>query len=123
MKILIAEEEQIMSKVISRKLQNAGYEVVTVANGLEAADCFETEQPDLVITNIMMSYMSGLELVNHLREEQQSNIPIMVLSAVQTEDAVAEALDLGADDYMKKPFNPVALEARVARLLDLKLAA
>lgn len=116
MKILVAEDEPIMRKTICLKLQKEGYDVITTDNGREAMKLIETEQPQLVITDIMMPYASGLEIVGKVKQSANS-IPIIVLSAMGQENVVVEAFNLGADDFISKPFSPNELSMRVRRLL------
>lgn len=118
MKILIAEDEKITLKMLSMKLQKEGYEVVQAEDGRMAMEYLEKEGcPDMVITDIMMPFYSGLEVVEKIRKEMLSKIPIIVLSAMGQEEAVSSAFTLGADDYITKPFNPNELSMRVKRLI------
>ena len=119
MKILLAEDEPVMSMAIATRLRNDGYEVVTAANGMEAINHLETITPDLIITDILMPYTSGLELIGIVKSNfSQSKIPIIVLSALGQEATVMEAFQLGADDFLTKPLNPLELSIRVKRLLQ-----
>ena len=117
MKILVAEDEPLMLMSIVKKLQNDGHEVTGVADGREGLKAFENESPDLIITDILMPYTSGLELIGIVKNSPGGNIPIIVLSGIGEETTVMEAFDLGADDFITKPFNPVELSVRVKRLL------
>ncbi len=116
MKILVAEDEPLMLMAIEAKLRNEGYEVAGVADGREALKAFEQNQPDLIITDILMPYTSGLEFISIVKNSG-SNVPIIVLSGLGEEDTVMEAFQLGADDFLTKPFNPTELTVRVKRLL------
>ncbi len=118
MKILIAEDEPVMLKAIQTRLVNDGYEVVITTDGREALQVLETFQPDLIITDILMPYTSGLELIGVVKSNPFKKIPIIVLSAFGQETTVLEAFDLGADDFLTKPFNPSELSMRVKRLLN-----
>jgi DNA-binding response OmpR family regulator len=121
MKILIAEDEKMTLKMLSMKLQKDGYQVILVEDGRMAMEYLEKEGcPNMVITDIMMPFFSGLEVVEKIRKELLSKIPIIVLSAMGQEDAVSSAFELGADDYITKPFNPNELSLRVKRLIGLK---
>lgn len=118
MKILIAEDETMTLKMLSMKLQKDGYEVIKVEDGRGAIEYLEKEGcPDMVITDIMMPFFSGLEVVEKIRKELKSKIPIIVLSAMGQEESVSSAFALGADDYITKPFNPNELSLRVKRLI------
>ncbi len=119
MKILIAEDEPIMLMSIMAKLRRDGYEVTGTSDGREALKALEKDRPDLIITDILMPYTSGLELIGIVKSNPSNNIPIIVLSGLGEEETVMEAFQLGADDFITKPFNPVELTVRVNRLLKL----
>ncbi|MGN6165385.1 MAG: response regulator transcription factor [Flavisolibacter sp.] len=113
MKILVAEDEPIMLKTISLRLKKDGHTVITTDNGREALEQIESEVPDLIITDIMMPYSSGLEIVGKVRQSRKT--PIIILSSMGQENIVLEAFNLGADDYITKPFSPNELSMRVKR--------
>ncbi len=117
MKILIAEDEPLMLMSIMAKLRRDGYEVTGTTDGREALKALEKDRPDLIITDILMPYTSGLELIGIVKSNPSNNIPIIVLSGLGEEETVMEAFQLGADDFITKPFNPVELTVRVNRLL------
>ena len=116
-KILVAEDEPLMLMAIEGKLKNEGYEVLGVSDGREALKAVELSQPDLIITDILMPYTSGLELISIIKSSGR-NIPIIVLSGLGEEETVMEAFKLGADDFLTKPFNPTELSVRVKRLIN-----
>jgi DNA-binding response OmpR family regulator len=116
MKILVAEDEPIMQKTIALRLKKDGHEVITTDNGREALSLIATENPDLVITDIMMPYASGLEIVGTIKSSGRK-LPIIVLTAMGQENVVLEAFQLGADDFIAKPFSPNELSMRVKRLM------
>lgn len=118
MKILVAEDEPMLLKTIELKLKKEGYEVIATADGREAIDKIEKENPDLVVTDIMMPYASGLEIINFVRQKMDKKIPIIILSAMEQEKVVMEAFELGADDYITKPFSLNELAMRVKRLMS-----
>ena len=120
MKILIAEDEPVMLMAIEAKLRNEGYEVTAAKDGSEALQAIEFSTPDLIITDILMPYTSGLELISIVKSTANKNIPVIVLSGLGQEETVLEAFQLGADDFLTKPFNPVELSLRVKRLLKIK---
>ncbi len=120
MKILIAEDEPLMLMTIVAKLKNEGYEVTGTKDGSEALIAIENDRPDLIITDILMPYTSGLELIGIVKSIPGKSIPIIVLSALGQEETVLEAFQLGADDFLTKPFNSIELSLRVKRLLKLK---
>ncbi len=116
MKILVAEDEPMLLKTIELKLKKEGYDVIATVDGREAISKIESEQPDLVISDIMMPYASGLELTAMLKKGDKQ-IPIIILSAMEQEKVVMEAFELGADDYITKPFSLNELSIRVKRLM------
>ena len=119
MKILVAEDEPLMLMAIEAKLKNEGFEVIGTQDGRQALKALETDVPDLIITDILMPYTSGLELISIVKSNQSKKIPIIVLSGLGQEDTVMEAFQLGADDFITKPFNPTELSVRVKRLLKI----
>jgi len=116
MRILVAEDEPIMLKTIELRLKKDGHTVITTDNGRDALEKIEQEDLDLVITDIMMPYSSGLEIVGKVKSEERK-IPVIVLSAMGQENVVVEAFNLGADDYITKPFSPNELSMRVKRFV------
>jgi len=117
MKVLIAEDDIMMLKTMEFRLTKEGYVVIACSDGKDALSKIESENPDIIITDIMMPYVSGLDLVNKVRIELKLNIPIIILSAVGLEKTVLEAFELGADDFITKPFSPNELIMRIKRLL------
>ena len=116
MKIIVAEDEPLMQKTIALRLKKDGHEVIATDNGREALALIDTENPDLVITDIMMPYASGLEIVGTVKSSGRK-LPIIVLTAMGQENVVLEAFQLGADDFIAKPFSPNELSMRVKRLM------
>lgn len=110
-KILIVDDETQIIRVMRRILSAHNYEIRTASDGEPAFELFNDWKPDLVITDLQMPNMNGLELCRKLREI--SNLPIIVLSVRDEEKTIVEALDAGADDYMTKPFGTNELLARV----------
>jgi DNA-binding response OmpR family regulator len=117
MKILVAEDEMIMLKTIELRLKKDGHEITTCSDGREAIKKIEEINPDLIITDIMMPFASGLEIIEIVKRRNSKRIKIIVLSAMGQENVVLEAFQLGADDYITKPFSPNELSMRVRRYL------
>jgi len=115
MKILIAEDDQLMIKMLEFRLKKDGHEVIITHDGREAVKKLDDFQPDLVITDIMMPYLSGLEVVSAVKKRYPTGTPVIILSGMGQENVVLEAFQLGADDYMTKPFSPNELSVRVHR--------
>jgi two-component system KDP operon response regulator KdpE len=114
-RILAADDEVSIRRLLKAKLEDKGYEVFTAADGAEALEKVALELPDLVILDIKMPHMDGFETCRQLR--QWSPIPIIMLSARGDEIDKVNCLDLGADDYITKPFGTSELEARVKAVL------
>src|SRR5439155_23082912 len=114
-RILVVDDEPQITRVLRRSLATRGYEVQVAASGAEALDLFRPWSPDLVITDLSMPNIGGLELCRRLRAI--SRVPIIVLSVKGEEWIKVEALDAGADDYVTKPFGMDELLARVRAAL------
>jgi two-component system KDP operon response regulator KdpE len=114
-RILVAEDEAALRDFVSRNLRARNFEVFEASNGLEAFALWERENLHLLILDIMMPRMDGLEVCRRVREH--SAVPIIVLTALDDERDKVMALDLGADDYLTKPFGVEELLARVRAVL------
>ncbi len=120
MKILVVDDDLELSSLIGYALRQAGYMVVEVADGAAALEAFERESPALVILDVNLPRLSGLEVCRRIRAESRGpafRVPIMMLTVRSAEEDQVQALDLGADDYLTKPFSPRTLLARVRALL------
>lgn len=117
-KILVVEDDRNILQLIIFKLKNSGFEVFTAGNGIEALEFLKKNTPDLIITDVMMPLMTGKELMIELKQNPATkNIPTVMLTSRTLEKEVVEGLSLGADDYIKKPFSPQELLARVKMVL------
>ncbi|MGG6231645.1 response regulator [Tenacibaculum sp. SDUM215027] len=116
-KIVIAEDNSVFLLLIKLKLEKEGYELFVAEDGKKAIELIETHQPDLILTDIMMDYLSGLEVISHVRNVLKMNVPILVFSASGQEEMVTQAFNLGANDFMVKPLMPNELVIRVKRML------
>lgn len=113
--ILVVDDDQGLRELVRISLEHEGYRVIQAANGLECVAAVREQQPDLVILDVMMPEMDGLEACSRLREF--SRVPVLMLTAkVQSIDIIT-GLDKGADDYLIKPFNMDELTARIRALL------
>lgn len=119
-RILVAEDNKLIQETIVFKLQRDGYEVTRAVDGKECMEWLRKEQFDMLVTDLFMPFISGHEIIATLRSEMKSTIPILVLSAAGAEETVLKAFELGADDYMIKPFSLSELSLRVKRILDMK---
>ncbi|MCD6331802.1 MAG: response regulator transcription factor [Bacteroidales bacterium] len=118
-RILVVEDDFMMLKTVEHRMKNEGHEVIQAKDGQEASKLIQQQGAtiDLIITDLLMPFMSGLELINLIRVEYQMKTPIIVLSKVGNEDTVLQAFELGADDYLTKPFSPNELFIRVRKQL------
>lgn len=119
LKILIAEDDELMVKILEFILKKEGYQVTSCKDGLSAIEKIPELIPDLIITDILLPFRSGLEILGYSKETFE-NIPVIVVSSLgEEEGTVVEAFRLGADDFVSKPFNPNELLLRVKRLFTL----
>ncbi|MHB8600063.1 MAG: response regulator [Ktedonobacteraceae bacterium] len=117
-KILVVDDEPVLVETIAYNLEQAGYQVTTAADGSSALEAAHRETPDLIILDIMLPEMDGLEVCRQLRRESKtSTTPIMMLTAKGDEIDKVVGLEVGADDYVTKPFGRRELLARVRALL------
>ena len=115
MKILVVDDEALLVKGIRFNLQNDGYEVITGCDGVEAVELARSQKPDLIVLDIMMPRLDGLDACSKIREF--SNVPIILLTAKSDDMDKLLGFDRGADDYLTKPFNVLELKARIRALL------
>lgn len=114
-KVLIVDDEQKILEIIEIYLKNAGYIVFKEENGKEAIDCFEKNKPDLVILDLMLPDISGEDVCRYITKK--SSTPVIMLTAKVSSESVVKGLELGADEYITKPFVAKELVARVNALL------
>lgn len=118
--ILLIEDDEIMRKLVHTILEKEGYTVDAVSNGKEGLDKLTVNQYryDLVITDIMMPYANGFEILNKVNHAEGKRIPVIIVSNLANEEMVLEGFKLGAADYLKKPIMAGELLLRVKRLLN-----
>ena len=114
-KILVADDEASIRRILETRLKMAGYNVVTAEDGEEAVEVFNKTNPDIVILDVMMPKMDGYGVTREIR--RVSDVPIIILTALGDVSERITGLELGADDYVIKPFSPKELEARVKAVL------
>ncbi len=117
MKILAIDDQQLILLSVEKRLTEEGFQVKTASSGQLGIDQYDTYQPDLVIVDINMPDMSGLEVVKHIRIHKNSKTPILVMSGNTNENIIGDGFDMGIDDYMKKPVSLDEVVARVTRIL------
>src|SRR6195952_2630764 len=115
MRILLAEDDSVLADGLTRSLRQSGYATDCGKNGVEADSVLSTQDFDLLILDLGLPKMSGLEVLRRLRA-RNSHLPVLILTAADSVDERVKGLDLGADDYMAKPFALSELEARVRAL-------
>ena len=116
--MLVVDDDPVILRLLQVNFEMAGFIVSTAADGAEALAAATSEPPDLVVCDVMMPRMNGLELVSALdADDRTRQIPVVLLSARAQVDDVTEGLGVGADDYVTKPFEPLELVERVNRLL------
>lgn len=115
MRILVADDDADLRALIGFTLMQAGYDISTAADGESALQMFQRDSPDLVLLDINMPEPDGLQVCREIRA--RSPVPIMMLTVRDMEEDLVEAFDSGADDYVRKPFSPRALLARVRALI------
>jgi DNA-binding response OmpR family regulator len=116
--ILVADDEEDVRELVAYRLTRSGYEVIDAADGEEAFRLASERPPDLMVLDVMMPRLDGYELTRRVRaEESLRAVPVILLTARSQETDVGRGFDVGADDYLKKPFNPDELVARVRAVL------
>jgi DNA-binding response OmpR family regulator len=115
--VVIAEDDPDVTRIVDAQMRAAGYTAVIAFDGEQALAAVRTHAPDVLVLDLMMPKLTGFDVLAQLREGPAPRPRIVVLSARGREQDVMRAFELGADDYMTKPFNPQELLARIARLL------
>ncbi len=118
MRVLVADDDADIRELVVFKLESAGFDVTAVADGQAALDHVLGDPPDLVVLDLMMPRLTGLEVCAALRAEPRTEkVPVILLTAKAQESDVTRGFDVGADDYMIKPFSPRELLSRVQAVL------
>jgi CheY-like chemotaxis protein len=117
--ILVVDDNPVNCDLLTRRLERQGYHAIAVESGEGALQLLEVEKFDLILLDLLMPGMSGIEVLEHLKQDPVlRNIPVIVLSALDDMEKIVRCVLLGADDYLFKPFNPVLLKARIAASLE-----
>ncbi|NIS79606.1 MAG: SpoIIE family protein phosphatase, partial [Anaerolineales bacterium] len=120
-RILIVDDEPFNVDYIEQELEDLDYETLSAKDGREALDLVIQELPDVILLDIMMPGMDGFEVLKHLKSDKRlREIPVIVISALDDMDSVVRGIELGAEDYLPKPFDPVLLLARIGACLERK---
>ena len=116
--VLVADDDADILELVSFRLERAGYDVVPVADGEEALQRAVELRPDLAVLDVMMPKLNGYEVTQELRQQEPTRaMPVILLTARAQDADVTRGFDAGADDYIKKPFSPQELRARVQAVL------
>ena len=117
-KVLIADDDPLVVRLLEHKLQQNGYEVLAVDDGAQALDKAVQEKPDIMVLDGMMPGLDGFEVLRRLKESEETrDIPVIMLTARAQERDIVDGLSMGADDYLVKPFIPEELLARIKRFV------
>ncbi len=115
LQILLAEDDDMLASLLNYRLEKGGYDVVLKNDGKEVKNWLNESLPDIIVSDIMMPYFSGIELVDYIRNELKSTIPIILISSASNEENVLSAFEMGANDFISKPVSPSELLVRVSR--------
>ena len=115
--LLLAEDDELLASFLDYRLQKGGYNVHLANDGRDVKEYLKTATPDIIVSDIMMPYFSGIELIDYVRNELNSKIPIIIISSAGNEENVLSAFELGANDFISKPVSPSELLVRVRREL------
>ena len=116
--VLVIDDDPVILRLLEVNFEMEGFIVRMAGDGLEGLDAARTERPDIIVSDVMMPRMTGLELLAGLKaDEATASIPVILLSAKAQASDVRAGLDAGADDYVTKPFEPLDLVDRVLKLL------
>jgi two-component system, OmpR family, response regulator ResD len=115
--VLVVDDEPTIAEVVARYLERAGYSTRVAGDGLQAIEAAASDRPDLVVLDLMLPGVDGLEVMRRLRDHDRDRLPVILLTAKGEESDRVIGLRLGADDYVVKPFSPAELVARVDAVL------
>lgn len=119
--VLVVDDNEVNRDLLARRLQRQGHVVTVAVDGSQALELMRSAPFDLVLLDIMMPQMNGYEVLEHLKaDEKLRYIPVIMISAVDDIDSIVRCIQLGAEDYLSKPFNPVLLKARISACLEKK---
>jgi two-component system, OmpR family, response regulator VicR len=118
MKVLIAEDDPLTSKAIEHRLMLDNYEIHTAFNGNRAIEMLKREDFDLLLVDIHMPFKGGLEVIEYVRHALNKTVPIAVVSRIGISETVHKAFEMGADEYITKPFDPDDLSKKIKQMLS-----
>ncbi len=117
-RILVVDDEPMVVKALCKRLKDDGHLVVSANDGFEALKIIQNQKLDLVISDIAMPYLNGLELVSYIKSNMIQNMPIILISALEEKELVMAALKLNADEYIVKPVNMTELSLRIRGFIN-----
>lgn len=117
-KILFAEDDQMLASLLVYRLRKEGYEVIQIHDGKAVKEALEQGIPDAIVCDVMMPYFSGIELIDYVRNELKSEVPIILISAASNDENILSAFKMGANDFIPKPISPNELSIRLAKELS-----
>ena len=116
--LLVVDDNEMNRDLLGRRLKRQGYRVTMAVNGRQALDVLDREKFNLVLLDIMLPVVNGYEVLEQMKADPLlSHIPVIITTALDESDGKAKCMDLGADDYLTKPFNPVMLKSRISDCL------
>jgi adenylate cyclase len=119
--VLVVDDNEANRDLLRRRLQRQGYSVTVAENGYQALELIQSEPVDLVLLDIMMPRMNGYQVLEQIKANPDlRHIPVLVISALDDLESVVKCIELGAEDYLSKPFNPILLKARISACLEKK---
>jgi adenylate cyclase len=117
--ILVVDDDRVNRLLLAKTLEALGHRVLTASNGREALDLLQVEEPDILLLDILMPVMDGVTVLEHVKGDTGlRDLPVIVISALEDLESVVRCIELGAEDYLQKPFNAVLLQARIRAGLD-----
>ena len=120
-KILVIDDDPVGTRLIEYTLKQRGYQVLAAQNGVEGLKKARNEEPDLIILNVMLPGMDGFQLLSILKEnDETAHIPVVLISSLAGEQDILKGLEIGATDYVLKPFSPRVLHLKVKKLIGIK---
>ncbi|MEN2412269.1 response regulator transcription factor [Flavobacterium mesophilum] len=120
MRIVLAEDNDILRKSLSFFLESKGFDVDQFSDGKDALEAIEKNNYDLILTDINMPGISGMEITQYVRETINSDVPIIILTSSGVEQTELDSFDLGANEFIAKPISPAVLLVRINKLLKIK---
>lgn len=120
-RLLLAEDDHMLASLLQYRLERGGYAVDLVYDGRDVKTYLKEQLPDVIVSDIMMPYFSGIELLDFLRSELNSKVPVIIISTAGNETNILNAFDLGADDFISKPVSPAELMIRVDKLIRKRI--